>query len=343
MKSNKKVMVEFKDVCKYFPKQGGFLKNKKELRAVNNANFDIYKGDALAIVGESGCGKTTMARMLIKLHEVSSGQILVDGKDITKHMSKQEMINFRSIVQMIFQDPFGSLNVAHKAKNIIKRAVEIHNKHMSKQEIEQRIVNLFEQVGLTPAKDYMEKYPNQLSGGQRQRIVIARALAANPSIIVADEPTSMLDVSIGIDIMNLMIDLKKNKDLTFMYITHNLASARYMAERIVVMYAGSCVEVGDMESVINKPLHPYTTLLLASTPEPFRDEEIEINASEEMPDLTDNSSRCMFCERCPKAMDICKRENPPTIDIGTRKIKCFLYDENYDESKPSLVSIRDFK
>lgn len=335
----KETAVKFEHVKKYFVKSQGLF-SRTVLKAVDDVSFEIKKGEILAVVGESGCGKSTLAKMLCKIHDVTEGKIYVDGEEITTRMSKQQMQRFRSKVQMIFQDPFGSLNPAHKASYIVGRAVEIHNPHISKKEIKQRVIELFETVGLTPATDFMEKHPNQLSGGQRQRIVIARALAVEPSIMVADEPTSMLDVSIGIEIMNLMMELKEKKKLTYMYITHNLASARYMADRIAVIYAGNCVEQGDIEAVLEQPLHPYTILLLNSTPEPFREEQFEIHASEDLPDLTGSMQMCPFSTRCPKVTDRCKREKPGIYQVGTREVKCFLYENIKSEDKMKLdVSI----
>lgn len=335
----KETAVKFEHVKKYFVKSQGLF-SRTVLKAVDDVSFEIKKGEILAVVGESGCGKSTLAKMLCKIHDVTEGKIYVDGEEITTRMSKQQMQRFRSKVQMIFQDPFGSLNPAHKASYIVGRAVEIHNPHISKKEIKQRVIELFETVGLTPATDFMEKHPNQLSGGQRQRIVIARALAVEPSIMVADEPTSMLDVSIGIEIMNLMMELKEKKKLTYMYITHNLASARYMADRIAVIYAGNCVEQGDIEAVLEQPLHPYTILLLNSTPEPFREEQFEIHALEDLPDLTGSMQMCPFSTRCPKVMDRCKREKPGIYQVGTREVKCFLYENIKSEEKMKLdVSI----
>lgn len=322
--------VRFEHVKKYFTKPAGMFRHSI-LKAVDDVSFEIRRGEILAVVGESGCGKSTLAKMLCKIHDVTEGKIYVDGKEITRHMSKKEQQEFRSKVQMIFQDPFGSLNPAHKVSYIVGRAVEIHNPGVSRREIRKRVVELFETVGLTPAADFMEKHPNQLSGGQRQRIVIARALAVEPSIMVADEPTSMLDVSIGIEIMNLMMELKERKKLTYMYITHNLASARYMADRIAVIYAGNCVEQGEIEEILRKPLHPYTILLLNSTPEPFREEQFELHAKEDLPDLTGPMQMCPFSARCPKATERCKTEKPETYQIGKRQVKCFLYEHAEDE------------
>lgn len=329
------IVVKFDHVKKYFPKRNGLF-GKSNLKAVNDVSFEIKKGEILAVVGESGCGKSTLAKMLCKIYDATDGHIYVHGDDIAKPMSKKEVNRFRKEIQMIFQDPFGSLNPAHKTSYIVGRAVEIHNPQLSGKEVRERVTELFETVGLTPVADFVEKHPNQLSGGQRQRIVIARALAVNPSIIVADEPTSMLDVSIGIEIMNLMLDLQREKQLTYMYITHNLASARYMANRMIVMYAGNCVEQGDIDDVIEHPLHPYTILLLSSTPEPFREEKLVIHASEELPDLTSNLLQCPFVSRCPKASERCKQEMPLDYQVGKRKVKCFLYEHAKTETEVNI-------
>ncbi|MCI8920838.1 MAG: ATP-binding cassette domain-containing protein [Acutalibacter sp.] len=335
------VAVKFDHVKKYFVKRQGLF-GKASLKAVDDVSFEIRKGEILAVVGESGCGKSTMAKMLCKVYEPTEGSISVNGMDVTGHTGKKDVSRFRKEVQMIFQDPFGSLNPAHKAGRIVGRAVELHYPELSTAQVRERVVELFETVGLTPAADFMEKHPNQLSGGQRQRIVIARALAVKPSILVADEPTSMLDVSIGIDIMNLMLDLQKKEGLTYLYITHNLASARYMANRMVVMYAGNCVEQGSTDDIIQSPLHPYTVLLLSSTPEPFREEKLEIHASEDLPDLTGDMKQCPFASRCPRATDRCRKEKPENYVIGDRQVKCFLY-EHAKEGDGPLVDVSIYR
>ncbi|GHV03282.1 ABC transporter ATP-binding protein [Spirochaetia bacterium] len=324
--------IEYRNVCKNFPVKGKLFE-RKQLHAVSNVSFSIQEGQTLAVVGESGCGKTTLARLLMKLHEPSSGDILVDGKPIAGEKGRKALRDFRSRIQMIFQDPFGSLNPSHSVGDIIIRAVTLHSKAANRGDIRKKVIGLLEMVGLTPAEDFITKHPAQLSGGQRQRIVIARALAVNPSIIVADEPTSMLDVSIGIDIMNLLIELKEKQRLTMMYITHNLASARYMADHMAVMYAGTCVEYGEIDEMIEGPFHPYTILLLSSTPEPFRNEKILIEAKEDNPDLISGKAQCMFCNRCPKAEDRCFNSEPPEFLFGKRRVKCYLY-EGKTEARP---------
>lgn len=333
--SEKNTAVKFDHVKKYFTKSTGLFSHST-LKAVDDISFEIKEGEILAVVGESGCGKSTLAKMLCRLHDVTEGHIYVNGEEISGKLSRKKEREFRGKVQMIFQDPFGSLNPAHKVSYIVGRAVELHNPGISKKEVRRKVEELFETVGLTPPADFMEKHPNQLSGGQRQRIVIARALAVEPSIMVADEPTSMLDVSIGIEIMNLMMELKEKKKLTYLYITHNLASARYMADRMVVIYAGNCVEEGEMEDVLQQPLHPYTILLLNSTPEPFREEQLEIHASENLPDLTGPMNLCPFSSRCPKASERCRTQKPPVYQVGRRKVKCFLYENAQTEADVKL-------
>lgn len=216
---NSDIAVKFEHVKKYFPTKKSSLFKKEFFRAVDDVSFEIKRGEILAVVGESGCGKSTLAKMLCRLYAATEGHIYVDGVDVTGRMHAKDSKAYTSKVQMIFQDPFSSLNPAHKTGRIVGRAVELHNPGLSAKEVDQRVRELFETVGLTPAEDFMPKHPNQLSGGQRQRIVIARALAANPSIIVADEPTSMLDVSIGIEIMNLMLKKKRRQPFD-LYVHH---------------------------------------------------------------------------------------------------------------------------
>lgn len=325
--------IEFRKVSKNFPVKGGKLFQKYFLHAVKEVSFSVEAGHTLALVGESGCGKTTIARLLMKLHDPSGGQIFVDGKDIWEEKGRKSTWDYRQKIQMIFQDPFASLNPAYSVGAILSRAVSLHHKDMSSKQVKARVVSLLSLVGLTPPEDFISKHPAMLSGGQRQRIVIARALAVNPSIIVADEPTSMLDVSIGIDIMNLLLDLKEKQNLTMVYITHNFPSARYMADEMAVIYGGTCVEYGKSDDLLANPCHPYTVLLLNSTPEPYRENHPDIYASEEGADLISGKPQCMFCNRCPKAFDKCFNTEPPEYIFGDRRIKCYLY-ENTKDLKP---------
>ncbi|QUI24794.1 ABC transporter ATP-binding protein [Vallitalea pronyensis] len=332
---SEKALIRFENVDKTYTV--GSLFNKKNIHAVKNANLNINKGEILGVVGESGCGKTTLAKLLTNILDISGGELYVNDIDISK-MGKAERKKFRSEVQMIFQDPFGSLNPAHRISYIVGRTIGIYNPQFTAVQIREKVKDLFTIVGLTPPEDFMDKHPNQISGGQRQRIVIARALAVEPEIIVADEPTSMLDVSIGIEIMNLMLELKEKKQLTYMLITHNLASARYMADRIVVMYGGTLVEESPTDELLENPYHPYTILLLESTPEPYKKDKKAIEAKEDPANLADPSPRCMFYKRCPYAMEKCRKEEPNWYQNGKHRVKCFLY-ENIDGPTESLVNI----
>ena len=332
--------IEFRRVSKHFPLKGGLFE-RKQLHAVKEVSFSVKEGHTLAVVGESGCGKTTIARLLMKLHDPTGGQILVDGEDIGAKKGKAAAWKYREKIQMIFQDPFASLNPAYSVGTILSRAISLHNKNMPGAQVKERMTDLLKLVGLTPPEDFMSKHPAMLSGGQRQRIVIARALAVNPSIIVADEPTSMLDVSIGIDIMNLLLELKEKQGLTMLYITHNFPSARYMADEMAVVYGGTCVEYGKVDDLIESPCHPYTVLLLNSTPEPFRENHPEIHASEEGADLVSGKPQCMFCNRCPKAHDRCFNTEPPEYVFGDRRIKCYLYE--HTEKLEPVIDVNIYK
>jgi peptide/nickel transport system ATP-binding protein len=242
----------------------GLTKHFKKLCAVDDVSFTLRSGRITALVGESGSGKSTVARVLARLHDATSGAVVYEGKNI---LERCDVRLYRSRVQMIFQDPFGSLNPVRTIRHHVERPLRIH-KIVPRREVEERVHDLLRSVGLVPPDKYAAKYPHQLSGGQRQRVSIARALAVEPKVILADEPISMLDVSIRIGILNLMLDLKEKNDIAFLYITHDIASARYVADEVLVMYAGQIVEQGPTDSVLLEPLHPYTQLLLSAVPQP---------------------------------------------------------------------------
>ena len=237
-----------------------------KLRAVDDVSFTLRQGTITALVGESGSGKSTVARILARLHDATSGSVIYDGTDV---LGRRDVKLYRSRVQMIFQDPFDSLNPVRTIKHHLERPVRIHSV-VSKRDVTPRVHELLRTVGLVPPEKYAAKYPHELSGGQRQRVAIARALAVNPSVILADEPISMLDVSIRIGILNLMLGLKQELGIAFLYITHDIASARYVADEVLVMYAGQIVEQGPTDSVLLEPLHSYTRLLLSAVPHPER-------------------------------------------------------------------------
>ena len=312
------VVLQVSDLAVEFPTR----QRNRTVKAVNGVSFDVYAGETFGVIGESGSGKTTLGRALVSLIAPTRGRLLLGGVDPAT-LGKAALRKHRRDFQIMFQDPNAALNPRMRIIDSVMEPLEVAG-HRDRAMNRTSALQAMARVGL-PA-EFAQRYPHQLSGGQRQRIVIARALAVKPSIIVADEPTSMLDVSIGIEIMNLMLELQKKEQLTYMYITHNLASARYMANRMIVMYAGNCVEQGDIDDIIERPLHPYTILLLSSTPEPFRKEKIEINASENLPDLTSVIQLCPFAERCPKATERCKKEKPGNYMVDGRTVKCFLYE-----------------
>jgi peptide/nickel transport system ATP-binding protein len=240
----------------------GLTKNFKKLRAVDDVSFTLRAGTITALVGESGSGKSTVARVLARLHEPTSGSVVYEGKDV---LDGCDVRLYRSRVQMIFQDPFDSLNPVRTIRHHVERPLRIH-RVVPKREVRERVHELLRTVGLVPPEKYAAKYPHELSGGQRQRVAIARALAVEPAVILADEPISMLDVSIRIGILNLMLDLRARRNIAFLYITHDIASARYVADEVLVMYAGQIVEQGPTDSVLLDPLHRYTQLLLSAVP-----------------------------------------------------------------------------
>jgi len=248
--------------------QVGSLFSRRRVRALNNVDLDIPAGRIVALVGESGSGKSTIAKCLIRLEQPTTGQILMEGQDLLKTERRRASRAYRSKVQMVFQDPFGSLNPVHRVRHFLTRALVLHGRAEGEQGIEARLHELMGAVGLDTAM--LDSYPHELSGGQRQRVAIARALAVEPQIILADEPTSMLDVSVRIGILNLMRRLRDERGISMLYITHDLASARYVADTTLVMFAGELVEGGDSLAVMAEPAHPYTRLLLSAVPDPDR-------------------------------------------------------------------------
>lgn len=243
---------------------GSFL-NRNTVEAVSDVSFTLNKGEVLAIVGESGSGKSTLARMLVQLIEPTSGKLLFEGREMNSRSLSRKAI--AKDIQMIFQDPFETMNPNQRVIEIIGRPLKLHG---AKGDVKEKVIGLLQKVGLNPAETYLDKYASQLSGGQKQRVMIARALGIEPRVLIADEPTSMLDVSVGIDIMNLMLDLKQDFNLSLVWITHNLGSARYMSDRILIMYKGKIVESGSTEEVIANPKHAYTKALLEASPDPWR-------------------------------------------------------------------------
>jgi len=281
-------------------------------------SFALTPGRITALAGESGSGKSTVARLILRLLESSGGELVFDGRDVTRQRRRREMLKYRSQVQMIFQDPFGSLNPAKTVRHHLARPLRVHG-IAGRRDVRTRVEALLEVVGLVPPGKFADAYPHELSGGQRQRVAIARALAVSPKVVIADEPISMLDVSIRAGILNLMRDLKE-LGIAFLYVTHDLASARYVADDILVMYAGQIVEQGPVDEVLANPLHPYTRLLIASVPDGQRTlEPIEIRKGTAAA-AVDPPPGCRFVDRCPLAIDICRRETPVLVEAEPNRI-----------------------
>lgn len=324
---NRKPILEAVNLTKHF-QTGGALRSET-IKAVQGASFKLYRGHVVALVGESGSGKSTIVRMLSRLYEPTEGEIIYQDQNVLEQKGRRALLDYRAKVQMVFQDPFGSLNPVHKASHALERPLRIYGKARNGQQLRQKVLELLELVSLTPADEFSAKYPHQLSGGQRQRIAIARALAVEPDVILADEPVSMLDVSIRLGILNLMAELRNVRDIAFLYVTHDLASARYFSDEILVMYAGFIVEQADSEELISDPKHPYTQMLLASVPDPsrgLRTADVEIKG--EIPDLTDLGSGCPFAPRCAHVMDKCHEKMPDVTHLEDgRWVRCYLYED----------------
>lgn len=302
------------------------------MRALNDVSFDLYPGEALAIVGESGSGKSTSARVLSQIHQHDGGEVLYKGQPIVDLVRQNGQRAYASNMQMIFQDPFGSLNPVHRIFYQIARPLQLHQGIKKRKVLRERVHELLRTVGLNPAEETARKFPHELSGGQRQRVAIARALAVEPDVILADEPISMLDVSIRLGILNLMLDLKEQHGIAFLYITHDIATARYFAERTAVMYVGHMVEWGDSDAVTQNPQHPYTQLLIAAVPEPGEERTRDISQYQNKADIPmwqPDSVGCPFAERCPKAMEACRQAMPPVRQLAEQHfVRCHLFSES---------------
>ncbi|MCH4531832.1 ATP-binding cassette domain-containing protein [Staphylococcus haemolyticus] len=266
MDKNNEVLLEIKNLKQYF-NEG----KRNEVRAIEDISFDIYKGETLGLVGESGCGKSTTGKAIIKLNNITSGEILYEGQDIQKISKRKDLLKFNKKIQMIFQDPYASLNPRLKVMDIVAEGIDIHKLANSKKDRKRRVYDLLETVGLS--KEHANRYPHEFSGGQRQRIGIARALAVEPEFIIADEPISALDVSIQAQVVNLMLKLQKERGITFLFIAHDLSMVKYISDRIAVMHFGKIVELGSADEIYYHPLHDYTKSLLSAIPQPDPDSE----------------------------------------------------------------------
>ena len=322
------VLLEVKDLTKHFPVTRGLLFQREvgEVKAVDGVSFHVARGETVGLVGESGCGKTTIGNCVLQLHRPTSGEVIFEGVDLC-NLPDGQLQPLRRKMQVIFQDPYGSLNPRMRAGAIVEEPIIIHKLASSKKERKERVRELFHVVGLNP--DMTDRYPHEFSGGQRQRIGIARALAGEPSFVVADEPVSALDVSVQAQVINLLEELQERFQLTFLFIAHDLAVVRHISNRILVMYLGKIVEVAAWEELYENPLHPYTQALLSAVPVPDPVAEAErelIILTGEVPSPMNPPSGCSFHPRCPYAMPECKEVTPQPKEMGNgHMVACHLY------------------
>ena len=323
--SERKPLLEVRNLRKAFPiKKSLTGKVQQELIAVDDVSFKLYPGETLGIVGESGCGKTTMGRTILRLHDASGGEIIYDGKNIENY-SKSKMRSLRTEMQIIFQDPYSSLPPRATVGDILSEPVRVH-KIVPPSQVKDYVIDLMEQCGLRDY--YYERYPHEFSGGQRQRICIARALSVNPKLVVCDEPVSALDVSIQAQIINLLKKLQKERNLTYLFISHDLSVVKFISDKIGVMYLGSMVEFGDKKDIFGNPLHPYTKALFSAIPNPDPDKKMErIVLKGDIPSPANPPKGCRFHTRCPQACERCGQDVPVYREVETGHfVACHLMD-----------------
>ncbi|MEM1530435.1 MAG: ABC transporter ATP-binding protein [Candidatus Bathyarchaeia archaeon] len=312
---------------KYFEVKRGFLGKKRYLKAVDGVSLNLARGEAISIVGESGCGKTTLGKTILRLYEPTDGRIIFDGKDVT-HLGWKELKWYRRETGLVQQDPFGALPPFMTVKRILEEPLVIHGVK-DEMEKEKRIYRVLERVKLTPIEDFINKYPHMLSGGQQQRLVIARSIILEPKLIVADEPVSMLDASVRIEILKLLQELQRRYNLSVIYITHDLSTTKYFSEKIHIMYAAHLIESAETREILNNPLHPYTRALLNVIPDPDPSNRFIIKdvPAGEPPNLINPPPGCRFNPRCPSFMKgICDVKEPPLIEVSKgHYVKCWLY------------------
>ena len=328
--SDKLLRVE--DLKIYYPVAGSGFGKKEFVKAVDGVTFEVKKGEVFGIVGESGCGKSTLGRGVCKLENLTSGHVYLDGEDITEYNDRR-MRSIRKKVQMVFQDPYASLNPRMSVFDIIAEPLLVHHLYQDKADLEKKVLDLLHRVGLD---DYhANRYPHEFSGGQRQRIGIARALAVEPSLIIADEPVSALDVSIQAQVLNLLNELKHDLDLTYIFVAHDLSVVEYISDRVGVMYLGNFVEVGEKEKIYSNPMHPYTQALLSTVPVPdptAKRERILLEGS--IPSAHKPPTGCKFHTRCPKCMECCKTQAPERYEVDDgHYVYCHLYDKERREQQ----------
>jgi peptide/nickel transport system ATP-binding protein len=327
-KMTEEAVVKVVKLKKWFPVKKGFFKSlltRKELflRAVDGISFDIRTKEIFGLAGESGSGKTTTGRLVLKTIDPTAGKIFFKGKDITG-LTRKEMKPLRPEMQMVFQDPYESLNPRMTVKDIIAEGLGVQRIVSDEKEAEEKVLRILEDVKLVPPEQFISRYPHELSGGQRQRVAIARAFVLDPEFIVADEPISMLDVSIRAEILNLILELSEKYNVSFLYITHDLATARHLCDRIAIMYLGKIMEMGTAEEIVNEPLHYYTKALIAAVPVPDpKSRRTRSIVKGEIPSPINPPSGCRFHTRCPAAEKVCREKEPELIRVsGEHYVAC---------------------
>ena len=325
-------LLRVEDLKIYYPVAGSGFGKMEFVKAVDGVTFEVKKGEVFGIVGESGCGKSTLGRGVCKLENLTSGHVYLDGEDITEYNDRR-MRSIRKKVQMVFQDPYASLNPRMSVFDIIAEPLLVHHLYQDKADLEKKVLDLLHRVGLD---DYhANRYPHEFSGGQRQRIGIARALAVEPSLIIADEPVSALDVSIQAQVLNLLNELKHDLDLTYIFVAHDLSVVEYISDRVGVMYLGNFVGVGEKEKIYSNPMHPYTQALLSAVPVPdptAKRERILLEGS--IPSAHKPPTGCKFHTRCPKCMECCKTQAPERYEVDDgHYVYCHLYDKERREQQ----------
>jgi peptide/nickel transport system ATP-binding protein len=333
-------ILEARHLTKRFPVKavrGAGPRRRRVLSAVDDVSFALHPGRVVALVGESGSGKSTVARLLMHLYPLTGGEVLLRGRSTRPRLARSRR-GYARQVQMIFQDPYASLNPVHTIRYSLTRILRLHKYVHGRQETEAALVELLDRVSLRPASQFLDKFPHQLSGGQLQRVAIARALAARPEVLIADEPVSMLDVSIRLGVLNLLTSLKERERLAILYITHDIASARYFADETLVMYRGQIVEGGPSEELTQRPAHPYTQLLISAAPDPgYRgfgrpDAPAVVPAPRGEP----AASACRFANRCPHAMPVCRAIEPRVVDLaGGNWARCWLHVPDEERQRVS--------
>ena len=332
-------LLRVEDLKIYYPVAGSGFGKKEFVKAVDGVTFEVKKGEVFGIVGESGCGKSTLGRGVCKLENLTSGHVYLDGEDITEY-NDLRMRSVRKKVQMVFQDPYASLNPRMSVFDIIAEPLLVHHLYQDKADLEKKVLDLLHRVGLD---DYhANRYPHEFSGGQRQRIGIARALAVEPSLIIADEPVSALDVSIQAQVLNLLNELKHDLDLTYIFVAHDLSVVEYISDRVGVMYLGNFVEVGEKEKIYSNPMHPYTQALLSTVPVPdptAKRERILLEGS--IPSAHKPPTGCKFHTRCPKCMECCKTQAPERYEVDDgHYVYCHLYDKEGNSRNEAFYQCR---